>query len=296
MFKLLSAVIFVSLLSLLSQGHAGESAVKVESIKVADHIYMITGQGGNIGLAVDDQYTLLIDDQFANLSDAIKAEIASISDKPIAYLLNTHFHYDHTSGNTEFSDSVGVIVAHENVRERLKNGTTIKAFGKVTEPLAPGDLPALTFNDRLTIHQAHGEVELIHFQQGHTDGDTAVYFKEANVIHTGDLYFSGAYPFIDTSNGGDIHGYIKAQSEILALCDADTKLIPGHGPLADKADLMRDYEILQELVGIVESALRAGGTLETILEDPAVMKYDASHGAGFLSTAKFIEILIDGLD
>lgn len=272
-----------------------QSEVKIESIQVAENIYMITGQGGNIGLAVDGDYTLLIDDQFANLSEAIKAKIATISDKPIAYLLNTHFHYDHTDGNANFSDSVGVIVAHENVRTKLASGTTIKAFGKEMEPYDATALPALTFNDQLVIHQAGEAIQLIHFANAHTDGDVVAYFADSNVIHTGDLYFSGFYPFIDTSNGGDVHGFIKAQEGILELIDEDTLIIPGHGPLSTKADLQRDVAMLKGFVATVETELAAGKSAADIESNKVIQGYAATHGGGFLSTEKFLSIVIDGL-
>lgn len=270
--------------------------VQIESIQVTDHIYMLTGQGGNIGLAVDDQYTLMIDDQFANLSEAIQAEVQSISDKPVAYLLNTHFHYDHTDGNANFSDGVGVIVAHENVRSKLESGTEIKAFGKTMDPYPEAALPALTFNDQLTIHQGDEVIQLVHFANAHTDGDAAVFFKTSNVIHTGDLYFSGFYPFIDTSNGGDVHGFIKAQQQILVLIDDQTKIIPGHGPLSSKADMQRDLAMLQSFVATVEAELAAGKSASEMEMHKTIQGHAATHGGGFLSTEKFLSILIDGLN
>jgi glyoxylase-like metal-dependent hydrolase (beta-lactamase superfamily II) len=286
----------IALFPLLAFGHNHDQpGVEIESIQVADRIYMLTGQGGNIGLALDDEYTLMIDDQFANLSDAIKAKIATLSDKPIAYLLNTHFHYDHTGGNENFSDAVGVIVAHENVRTRLAHGTIIKAFGKQTEAYPESALPALTFNDQLTIHQAGEEIQLIHFAGAHTDGDAVVLFKTSNVIHTGDLYFSGFYPFIDTSNGGSVHGYIKAMEGLLELADDETKIIPGHGPLSTKKDLSRDAAVLKKIVQTVEAALAKGMVKEGILNLEVIKAFDASHGKGLLPTENFLEIIIDGL-
>lgn len=282
-------------LSAFAHNH-DESEVTIESIQVAENIYMITGQGGNIGLAVDDDYTLLIDDQFSNLSEAIKAKVATISDRPIAYLLNTHFHYDHTGGNANFSDSVGVIVAHENVRTKLASGTTIKAFDKQMEPYPEAALPTLTFNDQLAIHQANEAIQLIHFANAHTDGDVVAYFTDSNVIHTGDLYFSGFYPFIDTSNGGSIHGFIKAQEGILELIDNDTQIIPGHGPLSTKADLQRDVVMLKGFVATVEAELAAGKNAAEIELNKTIQGYGVTHGGGFLSTEKFLSIVIGGLE
>ncbi len=270
-------------------------SVNIESIQVADNIYMLTGQGGNIGLAIDDNYTLLIDDQFAPLSGAIQAEIAKLTGKPIMYLLNTHFHYDHTDGNESFGKSVDVIVAHENVRKKLEKGTIIQPFGKIMEPYPESALPALTYSEKLSIHQSNESIELLHFSNAHTDGDTAVHFKDSNVVHAGDILFSGMYPFIDVSNGGDVHGYIAAQEALLALTDDQTKIIPGHGPLSNKVDMARDLAILKEIVAVVEAELAAGKTPEEISVDAKILKYEPSHGQGWLDTETFISILCSGL-
>ena len=268
-----------------------QSDVAIETIQVADNIYMLIGQGGNIGLAVDEDYTLMIDDQFAPLSEAIKEEIAKLTEKPITYLLNTHFHFDHTDGNANFKDSVGVIVAHENVRSKLKKGAVIEAFGKTMEPYAESALPALTYSNKLSIHQSNEAIELLHFANAHTDGDTAVHFKDSNVIHSGDIYFSGMYPFIDTSNGGSVHGVIAAQEALLALADDQTKIIPGHGLLSDKAGLERDLKMLKEIVAVVKSELAAGKTYDQIAMHATIEKYDVSYGQGILDVKTFIGML-----
>lgn len=179
----------VPAISLLGHKHE-QPKVTIEPIRVADRIYMLTGQGGNIGLAIDEDYTLLIDDQFAPLSKAIQKAIKQLTDKPVAYLLNTHFHYDHTDGNENFSDSVGVIIVHENVRKKLQKGTVIQPFGKVMEPYPQSALPALTYSKKLSVYQNDEEIELIYFANAHTDGDTVVHFKDSNVIHAGDILFS----------------------------------------------------------------------------------------------------------
>lgn len=290
-----SVFLYLSIVAAVSAHNHESSSVEITSTQVAGNIYMLSGQGGNIGLAVDEKYTLMIDDQFANLSDQIKAEIATISDKPVAYLVNTHFHFDHTDGNANFADSVGVIVAHENVRSKLASGTRIKAFNKKMDAYPVASLPALTFNDTLSIHQMDEVIQLVHFANAHTDGDSIVVFKGSNVIHTGDLYFSGFYPFIDTSNGGDIHGFIKAQEGVLALCDSETRLIPGHGPLSTKVDLERDIAMLKSFVSTVEAELEAGKSAAEIESNKVIQGFAASHGGGFLSTEKFLSIVIEGL-
>lgn len=265
--------------------------VKIESMQVADQIYMLIGQGGNIGLAINENYTLLIDDQFAPLSQSIQEVIAELTDKPITYLLNTHFHFDHTDGNENFSDSVTVIVAHENVRTKLQSGAVIEAFGKTMEPYPESALPALTYSEKLSIYQGNEEIELLHFANAHTDGDTVVHFKDSNVVHAGDILFSKMYPFIDTRNGGDVHGFIAAQEAVLSLVDDQTKIIPGHGPLSNKASMEQDLAMLKKIVAVVEEELANGKTPEQIAMHPNVQEYDASHGQGFFDTITFIKLL-----
>ncbi len=265
--------------------------VKIEPIQVADRIYMLIGQGGNIGLAIDENYTLLIDDQFAPLSQAIQEVIAKLTDKPITYLLNTHFHFDHTDGNENFSDLVTVIVAHENVRTKLQSGAVIEAFGKTMEPYPESALPALTYSEKLSIYQGNEEIELLHFANAHTDGDTVVHFKDSNVVHAGDILFSKMYPFIDTKNGGDVHGFIAAQEAVLAMVDDQTKIIPGHGPLSNKASMEQDLAMLKKIVAVVEEELANGKTPEQIAMHPNVQEYDASYGQGFFDTKTFIKLL-----
>lgn len=269
--------------------------VTIESVQVADRIYMLTGIGGNIGLAIDDNYTLLIDDQFAPLAGKIQAEIKKLTDKPIMYLLNTHFHFDHTDGNASFSDSVGVIVAHENVRTKLQEGAFIEAFGKAMKPYPESALPALTYSEKLSIYQSGETIELLHFANAHTDGDTVVHFKDSNVIHAGHILFSEMYPLIDRGNGGSVYGFIAAQEALLALADDRTKIIPGHGPLSDKAGMARELAMLKEVVAVVEAELAAGKTPEEIAAHPTIQGHGAFYGQGFLSTEKFIETLCAGL-
>ena len=285
---------FFAAIALFAHDHE-KPEVSIETIRVAERIYMLTGEGGNIGLAIDEDYTLLIDDQFAPLSEAIQAAIAKLTDKPVMYLLNTHFHYDHTDGNENFGKSVGVIVAHENVRTKLQEGTVIQPFGKVMEPYPESALPALTYSGKLSIYQNGEAIELIHFANAHTDGDTAVHFKDSNVIHAGDVLFSEMYPFIDVSNGGSVHGYIAAQEAVLALADDQTRIIPGHGPLSNKAGMERDLAMLKAVVAIVESELAEGKTPEEIASHPTILGYEPSHGQGWLDTETFIGILCSGL-
>lgn len=292
---IVSSLLFIVSAIALADNCTEESKVAIETIQVAEDIYMIVGQGGNIGLAIDDDCTLLIDDQFAPLSKSIQAEIRKLTDKPVTYLLNTHFHFDHTDGNANFADSVSIIVAHENVRSKLKEGAVIEAFGKTMEPYPEPALPSLTYTQKLSIHQSDETIELLHFASAHTDGDTAVHFKNSNVIHAGDIFFSGMYPFIDTGNGGSVQGFIAAQEALLTLADNQTRIIPGHGLLSNKADLKRDLRVLKEIVDVVMSELAAGKNHDQIARHKTIREYDVSYGQGFLNAKQFIEILASGI-
>jgi glyoxylase-like metal-dependent hydrolase (beta-lactamase superfamily II) len=227
----ISKAITVLLLSLFSgvvcvqAGDAEDefSAVEIKTIKL----------GGNIGVSSGEDGVFMIDDQFAPLTVRIKAAIEKISDKPIRFIINTHWHYDHTGGNENHGNEDVVIVAHDNVRERLSKDGFIEAFNKKIPASPKAALPVITFNDRVTFHLNQQEIQVIHRSNAHTDGDSIVIFKSANVIHTGDTFFNTMYPFIDGSSGGSVKGVIDATDYVLSLANETTKIIPGHGPLAD---------------------------------------------------------------
>ena len=203
--------------------------VQIKTIPVADSIYMLIGQGGNIGVSAGDDGIFLIDDQFAPLTGKIRAAVGKISKEPIRFLINTHWHFDHTGGNENLGKAGVVIVAHDNVRQQMSVDQFIELFNREI-PASPSiALPVITFNDTTTFHLNGSTIHAFHVEFAHTDGDSVIHFREANVIHTGDVYFNGIYPFIDVDSGGSINGMIAAVNRILALCDDQTKIIPGHG-------------------------------------------------------------------
>lgn len=290
--KILSVILVSSTIlmgSAWADDHHGEKA-KITTFKASENVYMIEGNGGNIGVFKGDNETIIIDSQFADLSADLKAEIAKISDKPIKFLLNTHFHYDHTDGNANFGKDGAYIVSHDSVREQLKNGSYIKAFDKKTPAAAKEALPFLTYDSKMHMHEGDEDIQLSHYK-AHTEGDTVVFFKKSNVIHTGDIYFNGWYPFIDTSNGGSVQGMIDAMSEIISIADSNTKIIPGHGALSDKAKMEKDLAMLKDFYKTVTKAKKAGKTKEEILKMAEIQKYDAEYGQAFLNTEKFLEIV-----
>lgn len=269
------------------------AAVEIKTQKVAEGIYMLTGEGGNIGVSVGADGVFMIDDQFAPLSEKIKAAVAALSDQPIRFLINTHWHYDHTGGNERFASEGVIIVAHHNVRKRMAVDTEIAAFGSLIPASPRAALPALTFNDNLTLHLNGDEARVIHYKNSHTDGDSLIHFVNANVIHTGDLWFNGIYPFVDISSGGSVSGAIKTIKSILALADDDTRIIPGHGPLGDK-QAMRDYLAMLETVsGRMAKLIAAGKSIDEIVALKPNADYDESWGRDFLKPDMFLRILYD---
>jgi glyoxylase-like metal-dependent hydrolase (beta-lactamase superfamily II) len=230
------------------------SKVEIKAQKVAEGIYLLTGAGGNIGASVGEDGIVIIDDQFAPLVPKIQAALKGITDKPVRFVLNTHYHGDHTGGNEPFTKSGSTIIAQENVRKRMAEGSEVKRFGKT--PPAPKDaLPIITFNDRLTVHLNGEDIRAIHFPAGHTDGDSVIYFPRANVVHMGDDFVTYGFPFVDTENGGTVSGMIAGCEKVLATVPADAKFIPGHGPLSTADDLRKFIQTLKETRALVAAAV-----------------------------------------
>jgi cyclase len=240
------------------------SKVEIKVQKVAGTVYMLQGAGGNIGVSVGDDGIVIVDDQFAPLAPKIRAALKGITDKPIRFILNTHYHGDHTGGNAEFSKD-GPIIAHENVRKRLQSGTS--AGGRTTPPASKDMLPVITFNDRATVHINGEDIRAIHMPHGHTDGDAVIWFVQSNVVHMGDDFFNGMFPFVDADNGGSVRGLSMNLDAILAQIRDDTKVIPGHGPLGDKATLRAFAEMIHGTTAAVDAAMRSGKTLEQIKQE-----------------------------
>jgi glyoxylase-like metal-dependent hydrolase (beta-lactamase superfamily II) len=271
------------------------SQVEIQTQKLADTVYMMTGAGGNLGLSVGEDAVFLIDDQFAPLTPRIQAAIAKITDKPVKFVLNTHWHFDHTGGNENLGGAGALIIAHENVRKRLSAEGLIEFFGMKTKPEPKVALPVITFTRDLTFHINGDELFAHHVARAHTDGDAIIQFKKSNVIHMGDTFFNRLYPFIDTSSGGTVGGVIAAADLVLRLADDDTKIIPGHGPLGNKADLEAYREMLATVSARVRGLVRQGRTLEQVVAAKPTAKYDEVWGKGFLPPEKFVAMLYGNL-
>lgn len=271
----------------------GLSDVEIKTIRVTESIYMLQGMGGNIGVLIGDDGVLIVDDQFAPLSEKILDAINKIGgDKP-EFVLNTHWHGDHTGGNPEFG-RFAHIIAHENVRERLSSRQESKFFDRVTEAHSEGALPVITFQGALTIHFNGIDVCLVHFPRGHTDGDSIVFFEGAGVVHMGDHFFSGTFPFIDLESGGDVKGYVKNVGEVLSVLNKDVKIIPGHGPLSGVTELSAFYRMLLETTNVIGAAIKDGKTADDIKAEGLLNKWE-KWGRGFITVDKWIDIVYQSL-
>jgi len=266
------------------------SKVEIKAEQVADNIYMLTGSGGNIGVVVGDDGVFMIDSQFGPLSEKITAAIGKLSSQPIKYLFNTHWHGDHTGGNENFGKKGAIIVAHENVKNRMST-EQIRPFRRSTPAAAKIAQPVITFKNGMQFHLNGEDILIYHFHYGHTDGDAFVYFPKSNVIHMGDNFFKGRFPYIDLGSGGSVEGALKNINEVLFLADSETKIIPGHGALANKKDLMEYRDVIMIARDRVKKAIDKGMTLEEIKTSNVTKEYDEEWGGGFINPEKFVEIL-----
>jgi glyoxylase-like metal-dependent hydrolase (beta-lactamase superfamily II) len=268
--------------------------VKIETVKVADGIYMLIGSGGNIGVSAGEDGTLLVDTQFSELIEKIKSAIAEISKGPIRIVLNTNWHYDHAYGNEPLGKSGALIIAHENSRMRMTSEQHYPDFN-MNIPAFPKDaLPVVTFKDSLTLHFNGDEIQVIHIENAHSDADIVTYFREANVIHTGDLYFTILYPFIDVSHGGSIDGMIAAAEKIIGMTDENTKIIPGHGPLSNREELTKYRDMLVTVRDRIKSQIKEGKTLEEVLASKPTSDFDKVQ-AQAIPPEMFVKIIYNDL-
>lgn len=255
------------------------AGVEIRTIPVTDHIYMLMGSGGNIGVLVGDDGLLIIDDQYAPLSEKIKVALSQLGDSSPTFLLNTHYHGDHTGGNRNFA-AHSLIMAHDNVHKRLSS----------EEDFAAAGLPVVTFKQQLSIHFNGEEIKMIHMPNGHTDGDSIVFFSLSNVVHMGDHFFKGRFPYVDLDAGGSVDGLIANIKETLNEIADDTRVIPGHGDLANKSDLEEYYNMLVETSRTVKSQINAGRSLDEILDTGLSGTWDSWAG-GFINEERWIQTL-----
>jgi glyoxylase-like metal-dependent hydrolase (beta-lactamase superfamily II) len=267
------------------------SKVEIKVTKVSGSVYMLEGAGGNIAASVGDDGIAIVDDQFAPLADKIRAALKGITDKPLRFIINTHYHFDHTGGNLPLHDAT--IIAHDNVRKRLAQSNVLGNGGsmKMEQPANPQEaLPVITFQHDVTLHVNGEDIRALHAANGHTDGDSIVFFPKSNVVHFGDVFVRYGFPFVDINGGGSTRGMIAGIETAIAQLPADVKVIPGHGALATLADVREYVSLLKETRAVVEKGVQAGKTLEQLKQEKVLAPWQKYSGA-FVTTDLFIETL-----
>lgn len=292
--RTVTAFALLALLTTASSDAAAQqrdfSAVQIKATKVAGNVYMLEGSGGNIGVSAGEDGILIVDDQFAPLADKIRAALKQINPGALRFVLNTHFHGDHTGGNAQFGRE-STIVAHDNVRKRLAEGQPPRAAGQPATPPAPKEaLPVVTYAQSVSIHFNGEEIKVIHFPAGHTDGDSVIFFTASNVAHLGDDFFAGRFPFVDIDNGGSVQGLTRNIADIIARLPTNVKIIPGHGPLSTIDDLKTYHRMLTATTEIVRKQIDAGRTVEQIKAAGLPDEWK-QWGTGFIPQDRWLETI-----
>jgi glyoxylase-like metal-dependent hydrolase (beta-lactamase superfamily II) len=285
-------ILFVSAAA-LAQG-PDLSKVEIKATHVAGSVYMLEGSGGNIAASVGEDGIVLVDAEFAPLVPKIKAALAKISQKPVRFLINTHWHFDHVGGNAGLAADTATILAHENVRKRMQAGADMPAIGMKIDPAEPRALPILTFQEGVSLWLNGEPVKALHVRPGHTDGDTVVFFTKSNVVHLGDDFVTYGFPFVDLNSGGSVRGMVAALDELIPQIPADAKIIPGHGPVSTLADVKKFRGTLDEIVALVAKNLKSGKTVEQMQKENVLAPY-AAWGTGFQKADQFLETIVKDL-
>jgi cyclase len=275
------------------------SKVQMKVTKVSGNIYMLEGAGGNIAASVGEDGIVIVDDEFAPLADKIQAALKNlaITDKPVRFVINTHYHGDHTGGNVPFNNAGSTIIAQDNVRKRLETGGVAGNGGSIkmeNKPVEKAALPIITFEHDVTVHLNGEDIRALHFPAGHTDGDSAIFFPKNNVVHMGDDFVRYGFPFIDVSAGGSVQGMIGAMEKATAQLPADVKVIPGHGALSNLDDVRAFTKMLKETSAAVEAALKAHKTLDQMKQEKILAPWQKFSG-DFVNTDAFTETLYNSL-
>jgi len=281
----------------LAQEPETEPVIDFKTTKLAEGIYMLSGEngftGGNLGLLVGDEAVVLIDDSMPQFLDKMQSSIQSVTDRPIDYVLNTHLHGDHTGNNAAVSEAGAHIIAHNNVRKRLIKKGVKK--DDVMQPAPKNTLPVITFQEAIHLYFNEQPMNVVHVPHAHTDGDAVINFTKANVIHAGDVFFNGRFPYIDLSSGGSLDGMIAALKKIDSMADNNTKIIPGHGDLADKKDLKVTIDMLQDSRDKIQALLDQGLDEAAIVAENPLADYHDDWNWGFITTEKMVKQLVNNL-
>jgi cyclase len=273
--KRLHCIIALAFLILLTSSFAQEfEKVEIKTEKVGEGVYVLFGAGGNIGVYIGEDGALLVDSQFAELNDKVTAVIAAIKEVLIRYVLNTNWHYDHVSGNKPLAEGGAIIIAQTDTRKRMITEQYHPMFDLEVPPYPEAALPMVTFAKSITLHFNSGDIHMFHIKNAHSDSDIVIHFRKANVIHTGDIFFSAGLPFIDIPHGGSIEGMIRAADQIIDKIDEDTKIIPGHGPLSDRAGLKEYRDMLITVRDRIKNKVEEGKTLEEIIASHPIQGFE----------------------
>jgi glyoxylase-like metal-dependent hydrolase (beta-lactamase superfamily II) len=269
------------------------SKVEIKVEKAGGNVYMLAGAGGNIAVSIGDDGAVVVDDEFAPLVPKIDAAIKGLTPKPVKFLINTHWHFDHTGGNAAMAKST-TIVAHDNVRKRMAEGAHM--LGRTIEPAPKEALPVLTFDSSLTVHLNGEDIRALHFARGHTDGDSVIFFPKSNVVHMGDDFVTYGLPFVDVASGGSVVGMAENVEKVMATLPDDVKVIPGHGPLSAKPDALKFAAMLRDCIALVDKARKAGKTADQMKKENVLAKYAELGGEkAFVKTNDFIELIANEL-
>jgi cyclase len=298
--KIISALVLSATTFIAAAQQDDFSKVEIKATQVSGHIYMLEGAGGNIAASVGDDGIVIVDDQFAPLASKIAAALKGIgvTDKPARFVINTHYHGDHTGGNAIFAASGATLIAHDNVRKRLISGGrggNGGSMGQDNKPAEAGAVPIITFDHDVSLHLNGEDIRALHFPSGHTDGDAIVFFPKANVVHMGDDFVRYGFPFIDVDAGGSVQGMIAACEKVIAELPPDVKVIPGHGQLSNLGDVREFVKMLKDTSAVVQAAIKGGKTLDQMQKAQLLAPWSKKYSGDFVNTDAFIETLFNSL-
>ncbi|MEM7465892.1 MAG: MBL fold metallo-hydrolase [Pseudomonadota bacterium] len=282
----LSGALIIASLSLWAK-----EPVPIEITQLSESLYYFKGHGGNVLISSGDDGVFMVDDQYATQQGPIREALASLSLAAPKFIINTHWHRDHAGGNEAFESSGALIIAHENVRARLSEEQYVAFFKSTVQPPSSSALPVVTFSERMQFHLNGDQLDVIHVPNAHTDGDALIYFRNDNVLHTGDVFFEAMYPFIDTSSGGSVNGVVSAINKALTLIDESTTIVPGHGPLSDRAGIVAYQKMLTAAHKRIAEMIIAGQSLEQIIAAKPTKEFDDKYASGFLKPDNFVRLL-----
>ena len=266
--------------------------IEFRSTRLTDTLHLLQGAGGNILVSAGDDAVFLIDDDYAPMTAKLKEAIGRITRKPVNFVLNTHYHFDHVGGNEALAREGVLVVAHDNARKRMSSEQFIALFQAKIPPSPRGALPVVTFGGDISFHINGETIHAFHAPAAHTDGDTIVHLRGSDLIHLGDIFFNGSYPFIDASSGGTADGVLAAMDRVLALATDKTRIVPGHGPLASKADLQRHRDMIATVTARIKELRKAGRSDAQIRDAKPAAEFDTDYGRGFIRGDRFIDMML----